>query len=100
MIFRRFFVLAFAVAAFARGQEPLNAPVPFVPQEAEIMSPGQISKDLEAARRAQDFGINSLAIELYTKLLNQPAVDRAALNLALATVLLDDGKPAEAERVL
>jgi cellulose synthase operon protein C len=101
MFFRRFFLLAFAtVAAFAQSQEPLNPPVPLAGKEAGKMSPGEIATEWAKARTAQDLGLDPVAITIYTRLLEQPNADRAGLSLALATVLLDDGKPAEAERVL
>src|SRR4051812_3142669 len=101
MFFRRFFVLALATAAaFAQSQEPLNAPVPLLGSEAGRMSPGAIAAKQMEARTAQDLGLDSVAAPIYTSLLEQPGADRVTLTLALATVLLDDGKPAEAERVL
>lgn len=100
MFFRRFFVLALAVAGLLRGQEPLNAPVPLLASDGPTRSPGDQAKDLAAAGSAQDMGFDSIAADLYAKLLKEPGVDRAAVTLALATVLLDDGQAAKAEEVL
>src|SRR3954471_25066585 len=101
MFFRRFFVLGLATrAAFAQSQDALNAPVPLLQPEAEKLSPGQIAEKQMDARAAQGLGLDSVAAETYSRLLEQPGTDRTALTLALATVLLDDGKGVEAERVL
>src|SRR4051812_9813211 len=101
MFFRRFFVLALATAAaFAQSQDALNAPVPLLQPEAERLSPGQIAEKQMDARTAQAFGLDSVAAQTYSRLLEQPGTDRMALTLALATVLLDAGKAADAERVL
>lgn len=93
-------MLALAAAGLIRGQEPLNAPVPLVVPDPAMLSPGDKAKELGAARSAQDLGLNSLAVDGYTRLLHDPGEDRAMLTLALATVLLDDGQPAKAEEVL
>src|SRR6185295_8575314 len=100
MFFRRFFVLVLAAAVLVRAQEPLNAPVPLLTPNAGSLSPGEIAKELGEARSAQARGIDSEAVLIYTRLLAEPAVDRAAVTLDLATVLLDDGRAAEAEQVL
>lgn len=100
MFFRRFFVLALALAGLVRGQDPLNAPVPLLAPGAPARSPGDQAKDLAAARSAQDMGFDSIAADLYGKLLKESGVDRTTVTLALATVLLDDGQPAKAEEVL
>lgn len=102
--------LCCAVAAATRAQEPLNPPVPLVrtaPASAAA-SPGAAAVSFTAAERAQALGFSSLAAELYRQLLDRaPATgpgpggaDRAALTLALATTLLDDGRAAEAEQAL
>jgi cellulose synthase operon protein C len=100
MIFRRFFGLALAAVALARGQEPLNAPVPLLVPEPAMFSPGDKAKQEAAARSAQDLGFDSLAAGFYAELLKDPGADRTSLTLALATVLLDDGQAAKAEAVL
>jgi TolA-binding protein len=53
-----------------------------------------------SAQRAQELGFPSVAAGIYRQLLAAPDADRAGLTLALAAVLLDDGRPAEAEKVL
>lgn len=100
MFFRRFFVCCLLAAVSGRGQEPLNAPVPLVPPPPATLSPGAKANQLAAARSAQELGLDSIAVGLYTPLLSLPGADQAALTLALATVLLDDGRATEAEQVL
>ena len=102
-----------ATAVLAHGQEapkPLNPPVPLMrtspaagPAVSAVVSSGQASVTLAAAQRAQALGLPSVAVGLYRQLLDGPAaggLDRAALTLSLATALLDDARPAEAEQVL
>lgn len=89
-----------AAVAFVRGQEPLNAPVPLVPPLIATISPGARANQFAAARMAQELGLDSIAASLYSDLLAAPDADREALTLALATVLLDDGRAVEAQRVL
>jgi TolA-binding protein len=55
---------------------------------------------LAAAQRAHDFGLPLLAADLFRQLREQPGADRAALGRALASALLDGGRPEEAEKVL
>jgi tetratricopeptide (TPR) repeat protein len=100
MFFRRFFAFLILSAVLGRGQEPLNAPVPLVPPLPPAISPGGKANQLAAARSAQELGLDSIAAGLYAPLLRMPGADQAALTLALATVLLDDGRAAEAEQLL
>ncbi|HVW21828.1 MAG TPA: hypothetical protein VHC86_11490 [Opitutaceae bacterium] len=91
-----------AAAAVLRGQEPLIRPVPFVPSPAAA-SPGQDAMTALAARQAQELGLPGLAAQLYRSLLAHPPAGpgpREDLVLALATALLDDARPAEAEQAL
>lgn len=69
-----------------------NRPMP-VPQ-------GRGFATLAAAQRAHDLGFLSVAADLYRDLRDQPGAKRDELALALATVLLDAGDSAAAEKVL
>ncbi len=88
-------------AAVGRAQEPLNPPAPLVRSAGSAVgSAGGGAVTLAAAQRAQEMGFTSVAAGIYRQLLAAPDADRAALTLALATALLDDGQPAEAEKIL
>ncbi|HEX2852848.1 MAG TPA: hypothetical protein VHO24_06390 [Opitutaceae bacterium] len=100
MFLRKLPALLLVVALCVRAQEPLNSPVPLAPAEAATMSPGEIAKQLAAARSAQELGLNSRAISFYRELLSLRSGDRDGVILDLATVLLDDGQAAEAEQAL
>lgn len=100
MFLRSFFVFLLVVGVCAHAQEPLNAPVPFVADSLPGASPGSAATEWAAARAAQEAGLDSIAANLYGSLLTMPGVDRNAVRLALATVLLDDGRSVEAEAVL
>ncbi len=83
----------------ARAQEPLAAPAPLV-QSAAAAPEARAVATLAAAQRAHDLGLLTAAADLYRELLALPNADRAQHGLALASVLLDAGQPAEAEKVL
>ena len=91
--------VVFAAAMLVRGQQPLAAPAPLAPPPPSV-SAGELAVDRRAAERAHDFGLLTPAASLYRKLMDTPGADRTAHALALATVLLDAGDAAEAERVL
>jgi tetratricopeptide (TPR) repeat protein len=55
---------------------------------------------LASAQRAQDLGMPAVAADFYRQLVDAPGVDRAEVNLALVTALLDAGQVDEAETVL
>jgi tetratricopeptide (TPR) repeat protein len=101
-------------AAPALAQDALNPPVPLV-STVSGPSPGNRALTLLAAQRAQEMGFPNAAAGLYRELLaapesvsaeffaapNGPAgANRVQLMLALATALLDDGQPREAESLL
>jgi TolA-binding protein len=67
---------------------------------ARSASPGQAALALAAAQRAQALGFPGVAVRLYHDLLDEFGPGRPDLTLALATALLDDERPAEADRVL
>jgi len=91
------------------AQEPLNPPTPLAPPPADS-SAGRYGLALLAAQRGQELGFPGIAAGIYRELLAAPgaepslpgydAANRTALTLALATALLDDGRPAEADRAL
>jgi TolA-binding protein len=97
-------LLLVTAAPLAPAQTPLRPPVPLVAADAPApLAPGQAAATLAAAERAQAMGFPSIAAELYQRLLAAPAGgvgDRAQLRLALATALLDDGRPGEAGQAL
>jgi len=99
MRLRSLVLVPLAAAAILRGQEPLNRPVPLL-QLSPAPSPGQEALSLEAARRAQELGLPARAAQIYRDLLAAPGGDRTGLTLALATALLDDGRPDQADQAL
>ena len=101
-------------AAPVLAQEPLNPPVPLLPGSVGP-SPGERALTLAAAQRAQEMGFPDTAVALYRELLATPeaqtiqfppaapgpaASNRTQLALALATALLDDDQPREADSLL
>ncbi len=106
---RVLFPLSLAAAAFLRAEDALNFPVPLAPAQP-LASPAVDALTRQAAQRAQELGFPTVAAELYRELLAElqryptlaryDAADRSGLTLALATVLLDDNRADEAERVL
>lgn len=89
-----------AVAATLRAQDALRLVAPFVTTEA-APSPAEDALSLVAAQRAQEMGLPALAADIYRSLLPRAGPgERPALDLALATACLDEGRPAEAEQVL
>ena len=112
MRFRHLLLMLPLAAASLRSQEPLNPPVPFSTGSTGA-SPGDEALALASAQAAQALGLPSTAAGLYRQLLADaggaapPAASaadriahRAGLALALATALLDDGQPGEAEAAL
>ena len=83
----------------ARAQEPLNAPVPLSPSPPAV-SPGQADLSLAAAQRAAELGFPSIAAGMRQQLLTLQGMDRPALTIALATALLDEGRPDAALKTL
>lgn len=93
--------LSLLAGGTVRAQGPLNPPAPLVaPPSAGTVSPARTAVNLESALRAQDLGFPSVAAGIYRQLLAVPEADRGTLTLALASALLDDGQPVEAEKVL
>jgi len=99
MSLRKFLLLPLAAASLLRAQEPLNPPVPLA-SSSTAPSPGSTALTLIAAERAQELGFPSIAAGLYRELLAGPHQNTASLTLALATALIDDNRPEEAERTL
>ncbi len=84
-------------AGWAQG--PLNPPAPLVAVPPAV-SAGTRAVSVAAAQRAHDFGLPLLAADMFRQLRDQPGADRTRLTLALASALLDGGKPDDAEKVL
>ena len=84
----------------ARAQSPLNPPAPLTVPAPPEMSAGEEAVSLAAAQRAQELGFSSAAEAIYRRLMEEPGADRAAATLGLATVLLDQGRGADAEKIL
>jgi hypothetical protein len=118
MRLRLFFLLPPLAAGSAMALEPINFPVPLAAPAAAV-SPGEDALTLIAAQRAQEMGFPAAAAGLYRELLaegasssaaaapssprqgrSSAAANRTSLTLALATALLDDGQPAEADAAL
>ena len=89
-----------ATTGALRAQEALNPPAPLTRAVAEVVSPGSGAVTWASAQRAQELGFPSVAVGMYRKLLAAPGADQAGLTLALATALLEDGQPVEAEKAL
>jgi TolA-binding protein len=92
-----------AVMAAVRAEETLNLPSPMVAAAQRTPAAGSYLLTLGAARSAQELGLPGVATTLYRQLLTAPAgvgIDRAQVNLALVTALLDDGDVAGAEEAL
>ncbi len=83
----------------ARAQQPLNPPVPLAAQ-APALAPGAEAASLAAAQSAHDLGLPSVAAGVYRRLLDAPGGDASRVKLALATALLDAGRPGEARQAL
>jgi len=92
-------VLLLLSAAVLRAQSPLNPPVPLL-RVTNVVSPGDNVLALAAADRAAEMGFPAVAAGLYRGLLAAPDGDRGRLTVGLATALIDDGRPAEAEQAL
>lgn len=88
------------LVAAARAQAPLSPPSPLIEYAGTTGSHGGNLVTLMAAQGAQEMGFSSVAISIYRQLLGQPGGDRTAAALGLATVLLAEGRAAEAEPVL
>lgn len=95
-------VAAFAVLPWtlAQTEAPLNRVVPLASTTEAGSTSGIAALTASAAQRAHELGFPVTAAELYRVALADPGADRAALTLGLATALLDEGRAAEAEKVL
>ncbi|MFT3782890.1 MAG: tetratricopeptide repeat protein [Nibricoccus sp.] len=77
-------------------------PAPLMPKNAEPQS-GNISAQRLAAQRAMEMGFSPVAVDLYQKLIDNPAVKPDLRNQLLvdqATALLEDDRAAEAGTAL
>jgi hypothetical protein len=98
----RVFVLPLAAVILAgplAGQPSLVGPALFA-SPAHPVSPAGLSFVRLAAPEAQEMGLSEIAVSLYQKALSTPGADRQSLELALATSLLDAGRPDEAAAAL
>jgi len=84
----------------AQTEAPLNRVVPLANTIEAGSTSGTAVLTASAAQRAHELGFPVTAAELYRVALADPGADRAALTLGLATALLDEGRAAEAEKVL
>jgi TolA-binding protein len=91
--------LLLAVGTPMAALEPLESPVPLAPAPPGT-SAGELALARVSAERAQALGFPSTAATLYRALLATPGGDAGALNLDLASALLDDGDVKGAGRVL
>lgn len=96
---RASWLLTLFLATTLVAQEPITPKAPLT-QEKGSGSSARTTVTLAAAQRAQDFGLPSVAADIYRILRAEPGGDRAALSLALVTALLDSGQTAEAEQAL
>ncbi len=92
-------LLAVAAAGNGRGQPAAQPPAPLLAERATAPVEG-MALQLEAAERAHELGLLSQAADIYRELLAAPGADARSVALALATVLLDANRAAEAEPVL
>lgn len=105
MRLRKIFLLSLpfclGLMASVRAQEALNLRAPLTAATTgTLISPATSAVTLAAAQRAQELGFPSVAAGIYRQLLAAEGADGPTLTLALATVLLEDGQPAEAEKIL
>jgi hypothetical protein len=91
----------------AQGPEPVAGLVERVQASAPLLmanevrpEPAELLLQQQAAQHALQLGLPTVAAEIYRGLLAVPGGDRAALTLALATALLDDGHVDEADKAL
>jgi len=68
--------------------------------ETATQAMGQQLLTMQAARRAQEMGFSSAAVELYRELLGHAAANRGEVQPALVTALLDSGEIDEADKIL
>lgn len=92
-------LLCWAVAE-GRAQTPLNVAAPLLGPRAELVTRGEDAVSLAAAERAQELGFSSAAEAIYRQLLERGGPEVEAATMGLATALLDQGRGADAERVL
>jgi Uncharacterized protein conserved in bacteria len=88
------------MAVAGRAQAPLNVPAPLSSPRAEAATRGDDAVSLTAAERAQELGFSSAAEAIYRRLLESGGPEVEAATMGLATALLDQGRGADAERVL
>lgn len=79
--------------------QPLQIPAPLA-SAPPVLSPAEIARTLAGAEGAHDFGQFSVAADLYRGLLSVEGVDQTSVKLALAGVLLDGDRAADAMGVL
>ncbi|HXA80241.1 MAG TPA: TolC family protein [Opitutaceae bacterium] len=79
---------------------PSETSAPLLTASEVRPAPAELLLQQQAAQHALELGLPAVAVEIYRGLLAVPAGDRAALTLALATALLDDGRVDEAEQAL
>ncbi|QYM79716.1 tetratricopeptide repeat protein [Horticoccus luteus] len=97
---RRFATLCFlGLVSVTWAQTPLNRPVPLLTVAGEV-SAGTEAERFEAAERALEMGFPSIAEGLFEELSVDARVDRQRARLGLASALLEEDRPAEAEKVL
>ncbi|HEV8073636.1 MAG TPA: hypothetical protein VGP21_05845 [Opitutaceae bacterium] len=95
-----YFGLATLMAgAGLRAQTALSAKtsVPLLMANEVRPEPAELLIQQQAAQHALELGLPAVAVEIYRGLLAVPGGDRAALTLALATALLDDGRADEVD---
>lgn len=97
---RRLATLCFlSLVSATWAQTPLNRPVPLLKAPAED-SAGAEAARFEAAERALEMGFPSIAEGLFQELAGEPKADRSRAVLGLASALLEEDRPAEAEQAL
>jgi hypothetical protein len=99
-------VLAGALLLAACSARLPAQPLPAITAHAPLSTPNgrgsssAIYLQIAAAARARDLGQLSVAISLYREVLSTPGIEPDPLRLALASVLIDAGRAAEAEKAL
>jgi hypothetical protein len=79
---------------------PAETSAPLLMANEVRPEPAELLLQQQAAQHALELGLPTVAAEIYRGLLAVPGGDRAALTLALATALLDDGHVDEADKAL
>jgi hypothetical protein len=95
-----YFGLAVLMAGAGLRAQTAEPSTPLLTLNEVRLEPAELLLQQQSAQHALELGLPAVAAEIYRGLLAVPGGDRAALTLALATALLDDGRVDEADQAL